>query len=299
MERILAELETTDDPAVSARVEELVRTLVEFYGACLSRIMEIVAASGDAAGLVRELGDDELVGGVLVVHDLHPLDTRERVSAALERVRPYLGSHSGDVDLLGVDDDGVVRLRLAGSCHGCPSSTVTVKLAIEQAIQKVAPEVTHIEVEGVAERPASATAPNGHPLLPLSPVGDGVGSNGAGRDGTAEPSAPMEVTWVDVNGFGDMRPGDVALARLGQADTLLCNVSGRLYAYRDRCPACAATVHGGRLEGELLRCPECGRRYDVTRAGRGSPEEDLHLDPFPLLRERGSVRVALPAEAVR
>jgi len=86
----------------------------------------------------------------LVVHDLHPLDLETRVARALERVRPYLGSHGGDVKLLGVED-GVVLLRLEGSCQGCPSSTVTMKLAIEKAIEEAAPEILRIEVEGVAD----------------------------------------------------------------------------------------------------------------------------------------------------
>src|SRR5262249_42532332 len=80
----------------------------------------------------------------------HPLDVGTRVRQALERVRPQLGAHGGDVSLLGVWD-GVVRLRLEGSCHGCPSSTVTMKLAIEQAVTEAAPEVTAIEVEGIGE----------------------------------------------------------------------------------------------------------------------------------------------------
>jgi len=74
-------------------------------------------------------------------------------------VRPGLGAHAGDVDLLGIDDtpDGaVLRLRLAGSCHGCPSSTVTVRDAIERSIRAAAPEVARLEVEGLetAREPA-------------------------------------------------------------------------------------------------------------------------------------------------
>ena len=77
---------------------------------------------------------------LLILHGLHPLDVETRIARALDRVRPYLGSHGGDVKLLGVTD-GVVHLRLEGSCHGCPSSTVTMKLAIEKAIEEAAPEV--------------------------------------------------------------------------------------------------------------------------------------------------------------
>ena len=69
---------------------------------------------------------------------------------ALEEVRPYLQSHGGNVELLGVEG-GVARLRMQGSCGGCPSSAMTLKLAIEEAIQKAAPDLEGIEAEGVAE----------------------------------------------------------------------------------------------------------------------------------------------------
>ncbi|WP_433236698.1 NifU family protein [Streptosporangium sp. CA-135522] len=150
VEVLLAELAALSDPATRAKAEELVRVLVELYGAGLERVMEIVTEA-EAASVLRGLVADDLVSGLLVVHDLHPLGTEERVREALDGVRPYLGTHAGDVELVGVEDTGVVRLRLRGSCHGCPSSQVTVKLAIERAVLRAAPEVARVEVEGMAD----------------------------------------------------------------------------------------------------------------------------------------------------
>jgi Fe-S cluster biogenesis protein NfuA len=82
------------------------------------------------------------------------VDTETRVRRALDDVRPSLGSHGGDVELLGVED-GVAHLRLGGTCNGCPSSTLTLRNAIEEAVMKAAPEIARIEAEGVAE-PAPA-----------------------------------------------------------------------------------------------------------------------------------------------
>ena len=73
------------------------------------------------------------------MHGLHPDDVETRVARALDGVRPYLGSHGGDVELVGLTDDGVVRLRMLGSCDGCPSSSVTLTLAVETAIRDAAP----------------------------------------------------------------------------------------------------------------------------------------------------------------
>jgi Fe-S cluster biogenesis protein NfuA/nitrite reductase/ring-hydroxylating ferredoxin subunit len=249
--------------------------------------MELVHDAGDTS-LLTALGDDTLVGGLLVVHDLHPLSTRQRVEAALEKVRPYLGSHAGDVELLGVVDD-VVRLRLAGSCNGCPSSTVTVKLAIEKAIQDIAPEILDIQVEGVvADRPPTELGPGGRPLLPVTSV------NGA----PPQPRRPAatESGWVEVGEARQAPLGSVTGVSVGGMNMVLCNVGGNLYAYRDRCPACGSALAGGSLNDRVLVCPKCAGGYDVTLAGRATSDDQSHLDPLPLLTDQGRVRVALPVE---
>jgi Fe-S cluster biogenesis protein NfuA len=123
------------------RASEVVQAVVELYGEALARF---VAGADPAA--------DELLSHLLLVHDLHPVDVETRVRQALEDVRPYLGSHGGDVELLGVEG-GAARVRLGGTCNGCPSSTVTLRNAIEEAILRAAPELERVEAEGVAEPP--------------------------------------------------------------------------------------------------------------------------------------------------
>jgi Fe-S cluster biogenesis protein NfuA len=131
-----------------SKAEELVRVLVGLYGEALERVMRIVTGA-EATEVLHRLTTDDLVSGLLIVHDLHPLGTADRVLAALQEVRPHLGLHDGGVELLGVDPAGVVRLRLEGTCHGCPSSRLTVTDAVERAIMRAAPEVTRVDVEGL------------------------------------------------------------------------------------------------------------------------------------------------------
>jgi Fe-S cluster biogenesis protein NfuA len=128
---------------------EAVAGVVELYGEAMRRI---VAQGGVDTG-------DELVSHLLLVHGLHPDDVESRVAQALDEVRPYLGSHGGDVELLGVAD-GVARVRLVGTCDGCPSSAATLRNAIEEAVARAAPELDGVEAEGVAE-------PAQQPLLQL------------------------------------------------------------------------------------------------------------------------------------
>ena len=74
-------------------------------------------------------------------------------------MRPFLGAHGGDVELLDIDADaGAVQLRLLGSCDGCPSSAVTLQMAVEQAIVEAAPEIVIIDVEEPSTAVESTTA---------------------------------------------------------------------------------------------------------------------------------------------
>ena len=279
IEELLATLRSASGSAAAA-AEELVRLLLGLYGDGLGHIMDALAAEGAAGDAVRDrLLADPLVESLLLLHDLHPLDTDTRVQRALDRVRPYLGSHAGGVEYLGTGPDGVARLRLEGSCHGCPSSTVTVRLAIEGAVQDAAPEVTEVVVEGMTEPP-------GPQLLQI------------GRRPPDAPGADGDPGWVSLPGIGppDGRP---VAAMAGAVPIVVCSVRGTLYAYCDACAACGSSLAGGTLTGERLACPGCGAGYDVRSAGRGLDDPGRHLDPLPLLTDSQGIRVALPAgEAV-
>jgi len=69
---------------------------------------------------------------------------KDRVIKSLERVRPYLQSDGGDIDLLDVTDDMTVKVKLTGACHGCPYSLQTLKAGVEQAIMKDVPEIKKV-----------------------------------------------------------------------------------------------------------------------------------------------------------
>jgi Fe-S cluster biogenesis protein NfuA len=145
IERLLEELQATAETRSRHLAEELLRSVTELYEAGLARIVEL--ANDADPGLITTLAADDLVASLLLVHGLHPESLVARVQGALEHVRPMLGAHAGDVELLGVDADaGAVSLRLLGSCEGCPSSAVTLKSAVERAIVEAAPEIVRVDV---------------------------------------------------------------------------------------------------------------------------------------------------------
>ncbi len=157
VEGLLEQLESLPDSDAKTTAMATVEGLLDLYGEALARMVESV--SGLDLGLALDaFARDELVSHLLLLHGVHPVGVETRVRQALDEVRPYLASHGGSVELLGVEA-GVARLRLNGSCNGCPSSTQTLKLAIEEAIQKVAPELERIDAEGVAPAGTAATVP--------------------------------------------------------------------------------------------------------------------------------------------
>ena len=70
---------------------------------------------------------------------------KEKVQAAIEKIRPMLKADGGDVELVDVSDDGIVQVRLQGACSGCPMSQMTLKNGIERVIKQDVPEVKSVE----------------------------------------------------------------------------------------------------------------------------------------------------------
>jgi Fe-S cluster biogenesis protein NfuA len=144
VERLLEEADGLPDPRARETATGLAAALLELYGDGLERVVELVAEHDRDGTLTAALAGDELVGHLLLLHGLHPEPVALRVERALDEVRPYLASHGGAVELLAVEDD-VVRVRLQGTCNGCPSSAVTLEHAIEDAVQRAAPDVARVE----------------------------------------------------------------------------------------------------------------------------------------------------------
>lgn len=160
-EALLDQVQAIEDAQAQAVAIETIQVLFDLYGEGLSRML---AGAARRAGpeLLQEYQDDELIAHLLLMHGLHPESVEERVLKALAEVRPYMESHGGNVELLGVAE-GVVHLRLVGSCHGCGASSTTMKLAVEEAIHKFAPDVAEVEAEGAVEPPPVAAG-----FIPLS-----------------------------------------------------------------------------------------------------------------------------------
>lgn len=286
-----ARLDAAGDSPTRRVADELLSTVVELYGEGLTRIVTALNEDGEHGRcLAAELGSDDLVASLLLIHDLHPVPLRERVLAALERVRPYMESHGGDVELLALED-GVARLRLRGSCSDCAASAMTLELAIKQALEATAPDLAGLEVEGVAPPPASG------PSLPLA--GDGPAATGvelpiiSSSPATATGERPTAPSWVQADHLDLVPAGGIVATTVGASELVVANVDGTLLAFENGCANCGSPLEEGDLDEGKLACPNCRRSYFLPSAGRSLDDERLQLVPFPLLREQGHVRVAM------
>jgi Fe-S cluster biogenesis protein NfuA/nitrite reductase/ring-hydroxylating ferredoxin subunit len=241
--------------------EELTGAVVQMYGAGLERNRRADRGRGArATGSPR----DELVAGLLMIHDLYPVPLEERVMAALDTVRPYMESHGGNIELLGFED-GVVKLRLEGSCKSCRASSSTLELAVRQALQEAAPDLLGMDVEGVVEEAGGRVTGVPLPLVNGAPPG----TRSTSPRPSSSPSPPRRT-----------------LARRG-------NVDGTLLAYRNSCASCNSDLADARARRRRAVMSPLRPRYFLPQAGRSMDDDHLQLQPIPLLREAEAIRVAL------
>lgn len=143
VEHLLDQLAAAD-PTVAHVAEQLVTELVNLYGAGLQRFIDRLHAS-DPGALV-DLAEDELIAGLLSLHDLHPHGVPDRVRIAVGEIAPTIRELGGDVRLIDVNEHRAV-LEVEGG-GGCGSSGGTVQDIAEAALRSAVPELESVEVRG-------------------------------------------------------------------------------------------------------------------------------------------------------
>ncbi|MEU6591030.1 NifU family protein [Streptomyces sp. NPDC046881] len=151
LDEVLAGLETTPGPALEA-----VRLLTEVYGEALARVLDLAEQP-----LRERLAEDELLGHLLVLHDIHPEPPERRAARAVEKLRPAVRERGGDLEWAGVDGRVArVRLSTGGGCgSGCGGGSADPLEAVRAAVLAVAPELESVEPVAAERRPAPAFVP--------------------------------------------------------------------------------------------------------------------------------------------
>lgn len=143
LDRVVATFQRHADPAMQEGAAALIEGMRALHSEALRRLIALLQE--DRPAWERAL-DDPLISNVLFLHDLIAPDERRAVEAALDAVRPVAHSHGGEIELVDAAD-GVIRLRLRGSCSGCPSSSATLRNGVEAVLRDRLAGFQRIEVE--------------------------------------------------------------------------------------------------------------------------------------------------------
>lgn len=272
----LQSLDAITHEADRVRAAEAVQAVLRLHGDILGRLLALIGGQQVGEALLAEICRDEAISGLLILHGVHPQRLEERLGVALNSVRPYLGSHGGDVELVSAEG-GVVRLRLHGSCSGCPSSAATLRYAVEEALRRAAPDLVAIEVEEAPMMPSSPPS-----FIPLAEVRL-----------LPHERAPKQ-SWTPLARVDQVSSGQAQAVEVAGSKVLVVRLGESCWAYSVQCPECAESLEGATVEEEAVVCPGCGAHYGLRRAGM-SASTDRQLRPIPLLVVDGLLQVATAA----
>jgi Fe-S cluster biogenesis protein NfuA len=150
IDRLVQRAQTIPDRETRAFVLELLQAVMTLHSDCLERLLAMVEEQSPA--LLDSFSRDPAINVILALYGLHPVPLEARVKTALDEIRPYLQSHSGDVELLEIAES-TVRVRLTTRSSGC--GVATLKQAVERSIYENAPEVAEVIAEQNSILPAS------------------------------------------------------------------------------------------------------------------------------------------------
>jgi len=259
-----------DFDAALAELDQLVRTLEREGDERALLLLQLVDAIHRPAlhALSEGRTDDPLLHALLSMYGFEAVEPELLAEEALDEVRPYIESHGGEVELLGVAD-GVVRVRLRGACAGCAGSAMTLRRGIEQALREHLPGFREV----VAEEDAAP----------------GIG-------GIALPMADARrPVFVDVARDSELAEGELRAVGAGGAAVLLARHRGEVYALRNGCGVDGLPLEGGRLTAEgVLVCPWHNCAYDVRSGARVDEEPGApRLGVLPVAVRDGMLKVAV------
>lgn len=243
------------------------------YRECLRRLIRTVQNAPQGATGLREAAADPYVYAVLRTLGLVRPSLQERIEAALDSVRPGLEGHGGNVELVELRPPDTVVLRLLGSCHGCPSSSLTLSEGVEKAIREACPEICHIETVG---RQHAATVPNG--------------------EGTEQRISPFAIggrhPWLPALRLEDL-PRNSLLARDVLSDALLFwrGPDGDVHCYRNACAHLGMPLDEGEIDpAGVLTCPHHGFQF-ALESGECLTIPEIQLEPWAVRMVDGEIQV--------
>jgi Fe-S cluster biogenesis protein NfuA/nitrite reductase/ring-hydroxylating ferredoxin subunit len=263
-------------PELRDQVFDLLQTVDAIHRMGLSHLVALLGQEGRAEFFERA-ADDPIVRTLLLLYDMLPSDEIDQVETALSMIRPYIHSHGGQIEVLGVAD-GVVHLRLSGACQGCAGQAMTLQRGIVAALREGFPGFQGIQVHEPEQRQRAE-------VIPLMI---------AAQEPTRSLRQPIfhSVAHVEELPDGTLRAFDVDGVR-----ALVANVAGEFYAVRNSCPGSVAPLELGSFTPPVLICPWHNEAYDVRSGKRVDGEAGPGLAVLPVAVVDGKVQLAVNTSA--
>jgi Fe-S cluster biogenesis protein NfuA/nitrite reductase/ring-hydroxylating ferredoxin subunit len=236
------------------------------HKAALRNLITEVKSAPAALDALRKAAADPVVYAVLRHHGLIQASQQERIEQALASVRPMLGAHGGDVELVGFVPPDIVEVRFLGNCDGCSASTMTFVAGVKRAIEEHCPEIKQIrqvKSAGGSVTKASFT----------SPFVD-------------------DRHWVFAIDLDAVPEGGVATAAIQGEALFFSRMSDVVACFKDACAHLGLPVSTGTVAAGRLTCPHHGFQYDLmTGECLTAPEVQLRPVRVRLVGSRVEIRL--------
>lgn len=253
-----------DDANHKNTVSAIKKTIDEFHGIALSRLIRIFRKDSAALALLKEAAGDEFVYAVLRHHNLLKPSINERVESALQSVRPALQSHGGDVELVRIEPPSTVLIRLLGTCNNCPAVDITFIQGVEKAIKEYCPEITEVKKSNIASMDECGKS---ELVQFLSPFAGNVKED-----------------WIRIAALPDLPECQMKSFEFEGKSILLYREKDKLYCYHNACAHMGLPLDGGLLVDDIITCPHHGFKFYI-KSGEclSAPEVQLQVVPIRVI----------------
>ena len=252
-------------------VEALRRADEALHKEAFSRLIRAVKQAPGAMAALKEAVGDEVVYAVLRHLEIIKPSLHERVEQALESVRPFLGSHGGNVEMVEIITPDTVTIRLLGACDGCPASGLTLSEGVEKAIKEYCPEITTITKArgGVTAKPV-----DGIPVHFVSPFAN---SEDAG--------------WEYAALLDEIPERQIKVVTVAGNEVILSRFDGKVTCYQNACAHLGMPLDMGEVRNGILICPHHAFEYSLESGEcLTAPEVQLQTHAVKVVGNRVEIR---------
>lgn len=280
--QLTAAFEEHPDEQTREAVVNLLQGLDALHRAAFTRLTAFLNDRQAGHLLIEAAESDRLIGTILTLYDLLPAEVGVRqAEAALDRVRPYIESHGGELRVVDVSE-GTVYVTMGGACHGCAGATYTLERGIRQALAEGFPGFEQVVVSEPQNSPAATGG-----LIGLDQI-------------YIPPALVQGPDFQPVMSLADLQAGATYQISVQNVQLLLVNVDDEIYAVGAMCPGSMLPLNNGRVDGTTLTCGWHNEQFDLLSGrclDRGGTRQNERLPVYPVAIENGVIQVAVNVPA--